>query len=753
MKQTFYLKHSLMSLYDPRMEKLIDAEGLKGLGAYWFIVELLAMRPYSRAQLRHLKPFCKRKKVTCSYLWKIISNYGLFVIEEDGFFSPAELNPDTKNEEKSAGKGQKSAVFDAKRADNCPKRDKKVPENASGEMDNSRKNSDLRENNTPPIKENTKDIITTAAAEKEKEKSSSSAAAVAISRYSEGECHSPAFQMPQPDVPNATGQQTKCVAFTPVKCGIADGEARHCGRQSAALRTDTSPHELHLFGTPVSALVGHHQLHHVPAALLHPLRVKLADQVATDGIGLSEQGVPPVYGAPIGADAGLLVLRLEDDATGAPPLRRVYGSDDRRNRIDGDRIGAQLADGDLHKALLQRASDAVFPATGVDARHVVFRTVRQRQPAQADAQLASLVQRDARVVQAVGESDVAAVGTHGIVQPDIVVEHAAGKHQLQPRLLQVVHPVPPEHVLLPMPGGTDFRPLALHREAHTGGVSQRIRERIDQPVRALLVDGEQSAVAVGGVEHTQAVARLDERLHVLSVRPRIDVAVLLVGKPVYLAAEHLLAVHLEHHRLHAIPVVHAVHVVVGTDADSDNAPCGHGLRGVQRVAFVLLRSVHHPFAGLREEHDSFGARSGRVLHLPHEKRQRVHIFVRRRLQHIQMQMRSEGVARIAAQGDDLPRLDGIFVRSGDNLHLPALLFVLKLLHPLRHLADKGAEVAVDGGIAIIIHDIEHIARTVGHADARDVSVRQRPHRLADGAVRLEVQSAVKVIGAQLSEVA
>lgn len=131
MKQTFYLKHSLMSLYDPRMEKLIDAEGLKGLGAYWFIVELLAMRPHSRAQLRHLKPFCKRKKVTCSYLWKIISNYGLFVIEEDGFFSPAELNPDTKNEEKSAGKGQKSAVFDAKRADNCPKRDKKVPENAS----------------------------------------------------------------------------------------------------------------------------------------------------------------------------------------------------------------------------------------------------------------------------------------------------------------------------------------------------------------------------------------------------------------------------------------------------------------------------------------------------------------------------------------------------------------------------------------------------------------------------------------------
>lgn len=39
MKKNFYFQHSLMSMFDPRMKHLVDNEGLRGLGAYWIIIE------------------------------------------------------------------------------------------------------------------------------------------------------------------------------------------------------------------------------------------------------------------------------------------------------------------------------------------------------------------------------------------------------------------------------------------------------------------------------------------------------------------------------------------------------------------------------------------------------------------------------------------------------------------------------------------------------------------------------------------
>ena len=45
MKRNFYLQHPIMAMNDPRMKKLIDKERLKGSGAYWFIIEKLALLP------------------------------------------------------------------------------------------------------------------------------------------------------------------------------------------------------------------------------------------------------------------------------------------------------------------------------------------------------------------------------------------------------------------------------------------------------------------------------------------------------------------------------------------------------------------------------------------------------------------------------------------------------------------------------------------------------------------------------------
>lgn len=51
MKKNFYFQHSLMSMFDPRMKHLVDNEGLRGLGAYWIIIEKLSILPEPRAQL------------------------------------------------------------------------------------------------------------------------------------------------------------------------------------------------------------------------------------------------------------------------------------------------------------------------------------------------------------------------------------------------------------------------------------------------------------------------------------------------------------------------------------------------------------------------------------------------------------------------------------------------------------------------------------------------------------------------------
>ena len=45
MKKNFYFQHSLMSMFDPRMKHLVDNEGLRGLGAYWIIIEKLSILP------------------------------------------------------------------------------------------------------------------------------------------------------------------------------------------------------------------------------------------------------------------------------------------------------------------------------------------------------------------------------------------------------------------------------------------------------------------------------------------------------------------------------------------------------------------------------------------------------------------------------------------------------------------------------------------------------------------------------------
>ena len=111
MKKNFYFQHSLMSMFDPRMKHLVDNEGLRGLGAYWIIIEKLSILPEPRAQLDYLRAYCDSKKITLCYLKKIILEYDLFELDEDGYFMPKELNPLHKKGEKYRGIKAKNSLI------------------------------------------------------------------------------------------------------------------------------------------------------------------------------------------------------------------------------------------------------------------------------------------------------------------------------------------------------------------------------------------------------------------------------------------------------------------------------------------------------------------------------------------------------------------------------------------------------------------------------------------------------------------
>ena len=113
MKRNFYLQHQLMAMHDPRMQNLFDEEGPRGIGTYWIIIEKLSLLPDAKAQLKYLRS-STNKKLSITYIEKIIRNFQLFALEEDGSFSPEELNPLKKKEKKTARSDRANAVADTK---------------------------------------------------------------------------------------------------------------------------------------------------------------------------------------------------------------------------------------------------------------------------------------------------------------------------------------------------------------------------------------------------------------------------------------------------------------------------------------------------------------------------------------------------------------------------------------------------------------------------------------------------------------
>ena len=168
MKRNFYLQHQLMAMHDPRMQNLFDKEGPRGIGTYWIIIEKLSLLPDAKAQLKYLRSSTS-KKLSITYIEKIIRNFQLFVLEEDGSFSPEELNPVKKKEKKTAKSDRANAVADAKKDENRQKTAEEKTENSNEKQANALNTSTDKETSREVFNENIKDITTSAIKEKEKE--------------------------------------------------------------------------------------------------------------------------------------------------------------------------------------------------------------------------------------------------------------------------------------------------------------------------------------------------------------------------------------------------------------------------------------------------------------------------------------------------------------------------------------------------------------------------------------------------------
>ena len=88
MKNDQYFPHDATAGNNIKLMILIEAEGAKGYGVYWFLLEFLRQQTDYKGKLKMLDMLARRIKTTRAIVKRIITEYGLFVVEDGLFFSP-----------------------------------------------------------------------------------------------------------------------------------------------------------------------------------------------------------------------------------------------------------------------------------------------------------------------------------------------------------------------------------------------------------------------------------------------------------------------------------------------------------------------------------------------------------------------------------------------------------------------------------------------------------------------------------------
>lgn len=91
-KDAFYFGHDSNAKDDPKIIQLIEEMGLEGYGIYWVLLELMRDQPDYKYRLNLVPAIARRYNTTFEKVKNVIAKYGLFVIDEDEFYSIAFIN-------------------------------------------------------------------------------------------------------------------------------------------------------------------------------------------------------------------------------------------------------------------------------------------------------------------------------------------------------------------------------------------------------------------------------------------------------------------------------------------------------------------------------------------------------------------------------------------------------------------------------------------------------------------------------------
>ncbi|GEM_PF-868247 len=99
-KETYYFSHDYHARSDEKMNDLIMSLGMEGVGIYWCLVEMLYENE-GYLKLSKCESYAFALHTQCDKIKRVITEFDLFVIEGDEFYSESALERLSKRKEKS----------------------------------------------------------------------------------------------------------------------------------------------------------------------------------------------------------------------------------------------------------------------------------------------------------------------------------------------------------------------------------------------------------------------------------------------------------------------------------------------------------------------------------------------------------------------------------------------------------------------------------------------------------------------------
>lgn len=86
-KDAYYFSHDCDAKDDPKIVMLIEELGLEAYGIYWIVIETLRQQPTYSYPIALLPALARRFNTTAEKVKAVVGRYGLFVIDDQEFFS------------------------------------------------------------------------------------------------------------------------------------------------------------------------------------------------------------------------------------------------------------------------------------------------------------------------------------------------------------------------------------------------------------------------------------------------------------------------------------------------------------------------------------------------------------------------------------------------------------------------------------------------------------------------------------------